>query len=53
MTIQDKTEAYYMAKFEGYIRQCKHGYWDTYYHLISIFDEWFGVDYWGDGYESF
>ena len=31
----------------------KHGYWDTYYHLISIFDEWFGVDYWGDGYESF
>lgn len=66
MTIQDKTEAYYMAKFEDYIRQCKqfadgadrlvpgkHGYWDTYYHLISIFDEWFGADYWGDGYESF
>lgn len=24
MTIQDKTEAYYMAKFEDYIRQCKH-----------------------------
>lgn len=23
MTIQDKTEAYYMAKFEDYIRQCK------------------------------
>lgn len=65
MTIQDKTEAYYMAKFEDYIRQCKHlaqgadrllpgnhGYWDTYYRLISIFDDWFGVDYWGDGYES-
>ena len=43
MTIQDKTDAYYMAKFEDYIRQCrffaddadrlvpgKHGYWDTY-----------------------
>lgn len=55
-----------MAKFEDYIRQCKHlaqgadrllpgnhGYWDTYYCLISIFDDWFGVDYWGDGYESF
>lgn len=24
MTIQDKIEAYYMAKFEDYIRQCKH-----------------------------
>lgn len=24
MTIQDKTEAYYMAKFEDYIRKCKH-----------------------------
>ena len=66
MTIQDKTEAYYMAKFEDYIRQCRHlavgadrlvpgmhTYWDKYYHLISIFDEWFGVDYWGDGYEKF
>lgn len=24
MTIQDKTDAYYMAKFEDYIRQCRY-----------------------------
>lgn len=47
MTIQDKTEAYYMAKFEGYIRQCKHFAGDA-DRLVPG-----KHGYWGDGYESF